>query len=92
VWRTAALHLSEAENVVVIGYSVPDSDEFFRYFYALGSVGESVLNVFAVVDPDGGAADRFRLLLGLGARDRFHHVPHRFQESLGKIRELLGIP
>jgi hypothetical protein len=32
VWRAAATHLAEAENVFIIGYSLPDTDEFFRYF------------------------------------------------------------
>lgn len=56
VWRTAAGHLSEAENIVVIGYSLPPTDEFFRYFYALGSVGDTVLERVCIVNPEEQAA------------------------------------
>jgi NAD-dependent SIR2 family protein deacetylase len=71
VWRTAAGHLAEAENIFVVGYSLPPTDEFFRYFYALGSVGDSVFENFSVVDPIGTAAERFRSLLGPAATDSF---------------------
>jgi hypothetical protein len=38
VWRTAAQHLSEAEHIFIIGYSLPETDQFFRYLYGLGTV------------------------------------------------------
>lgn len=71
VWRRAALHLSEAENIIVIGYSLPTTDEFFRYLYALGSVGRARLKRFYVVDPAEGVANQFARLLGPVAKDRF---------------------
>src|SRR5262245_40957241 len=38
VWRHAARHLSEARQILVVGYSLPETDHFFRYLYALGTV------------------------------------------------------
>jgi len=38
VWQRAARELSDAENIIVIGYSLPDSDQFFHYFLPLGIV------------------------------------------------------
>jgi len=52
VWSVAARHLSEAESIVVIGYSLPDTDHFFHYLYALGSVGTTRLKRFLIFNPD----------------------------------------
>ena len=52
VWRRAAEHLAGARNIVVVGYSLPASDQFFRYLYALGSLGTTRIERFMVVDPD----------------------------------------
>lgn len=85
VWRRAAHHLSEAENIVVIGYSLPNTDEFFRYLYALGTVGPARLKRFDVVNPDNAVAGQFERLLGPVAKDRFRIIRHKFD---GAIREL----
>src|SRR5688572_12743675 len=39
VWKHAAHHLSEAENIIVIGYSLPEADQFFRFLFAVGTIG-----------------------------------------------------
>jgi hypothetical protein len=52
VWRHAARHLAEAENIFVIGYSLPSTDEFFRYLYALGTISATRLKRLMVIDPD----------------------------------------
>jgi hypothetical protein len=44
VWTEAAKHLSEAENIFIIGYSLPDTDQFFRYLYSLGTVGDTLIS------------------------------------------------
>jgi hypothetical protein len=91
VWSVAARHLSEAENIVVIGYSLPDTDHFFRYLYALGSVGATRLKRFLIFNPDPSVKDRFARLLGPVARDRMRHFQGAFSESIGPLRnELLG--
>lgn len=77
VWSCAARELSEAENIFVIGYSLPLSDSFFRYLYALGTVGTAIFKRFWVFNPDesGDTVNRFKELLGPGAQKRFEYNP-----------------
>ena len=91
VWQVAATHLAEAENVFVVGYSLPLTDEFFRYFYALGSVGEAVFDLFSVVDPDNGVAERFRQLLGPAASDSFRPILGTFSGAMSGLRRAVGL-
>ena len=92
VWKAAAAHLAEAENVFVIGYSLPVTDEFFRYFYALSSVGESVFDTFCVVDKDEGVAGRFRRILGPSAEQHFTFLQSPFEDVIAELRGRLGVP
>ncbi len=87
VWRRAAQHLSEAEVIVVFGYSLPETDQFFRYLYAWGTVGDAILKCFLVVDPDpsGQVVSRFQSLLGPGAKNRFIHIKKKFGEALYEV-------
>ena len=89
VWSRAAQVLSEAENIFVIGYSLPLSDMFFRYLYALGTVGPSTLRRFWVFNPDstGVTKSRFKELLGQGIQEpRFKYITQTFEQSIGAIR------
>jgi hypothetical protein len=93
VWRTAAAHLAEAENIFVIGYSLPPTDQFFRYLYALGTVGDVRLKRLWVFDPDtsGALEARFRELLGPTSTRRFEMKPKRFSEAVEVIRTALSV-
>ena len=71
VWRAAAQRLSEAENIVIIGYSLPATDEFFRYLFALGTVGTARLQRVIVFNPDSGVDEKYRALLGPMALQRY---------------------
>lgn len=89
VWAAAAKHLSEAEQIFVLGYSLPETDSFFRHLYALGSVGSAPLRRIAVFNPDNsGATDsRFRSLLGPGASARYEYHPLPFENAIDRIKE-----
>lgn len=93
VWRTAAIDLSQAEHMFIIGYSLPLTDEFFRYFYALGSVGENILVTVWVVNPDSLAEDRFRAVLGPAAlaNNCFRYKKQKFEDTIQEIRDHLGV-
>jgi hypothetical protein len=93
VWRNAAQHLSEAQNIFVIGYSLPDSDQFFRYLYALGTVGSTRLRRFGVFDPDltGQVYNHYNTLLSGMAKDRFRFEPQTFREAIFHIQRELPI-
>ena len=88
VWKRAASVLSEAENIFVIGYSMPETDAFFRYLYALGTVGQTLLKRFWVIDIDvtGGVKQRFANLLGPGAQARFRYLLHPFADVIQTLQ------
>jgi hypothetical protein len=87
VWAQAARELSEAENIYVLGYSLPESDAFFRQLYALGTAGGPPLKRFWIYDPDasGKVRQRFSELIGPGARNRFQHHQFVFTGATGAI-------
>lgn len=90
VWQVAAKRLREADHIVVIGYSLPETDAFFRNFYSVATVGPEPLQSFLVYDkaPSGGPVEaRFRDLLGPGATDVFEYIPKPFSEALDDLQE-----
>ena len=85
VWRNAARVLGAAENIFVIGYSLPETDAFFRYLFALGSESDSRIKRFWVVNPDNSVAKRFEALIGRGIANRFKFIPSDFQSATQEI-------
>jgi NAD-dependent SIR2 family protein deacetylase len=77
VWKRAAQELTTAENIFVIGYSLPATDLFFRYLFALGTTGPTRIKRFWVFnrDPTGATESRFRELVGPALRARFRYIP-----------------
>lgn len=76
VWAAAARELSAAQNIIVCGYSLPNTDAFFHYLYAVGSIGTASLRRFVVMDPEGEVGERFLAFLGPQAQSRFEfHGP-----------------
>jgi len=96
VWEAAAHRLSEAEHVFVCGYSLPETDLFFRYLFAVGSIGGAALRRFWVWDPQPEVVrSRFQRLLGpqlLGQPDRFQVFDGRFEDVAWKevVSPVLG--
>lgn len=91
VWAAAAKNLSEAEYIFVIGYSLPETDSFFRHLYALGSVGDAPLRKIIIYNPEpsgDGVDTRFRALLGPGAISRYEYRPIKFGEAIGEIEKI----
>ncbi|MFC1546651.1 hypothetical protein ACFL4O_02920, partial [bacterium] len=83
VWKTAAKELKEASNIYVLGYSLPETDTFFRYLFALGTMGEFNLRKFWIYDPDINAKVRYEELLGRGISEKgFKHFELKFGEVL----------
>jgi len=91
VWRAAANVLSDAENIFVIGYSLPETDQFFRYLYALGTVGPARLKRFWVIDPDDRVESRFRELLGQAVESRFQFINETFESGFHKLRSACNL-
>jgi len=82
VWKRAARDLSEAENIIVIGYSLPETDLFFRYLYAIGTESRTILRKFWVFDPDESVEIRFQKLIGQGIKNRFSFKKMPFIEAI----------
>ena len=94
VWSRAARELATAENIFVIGYSLPETDSFFRYLYALGSAGHARLRNFVVINKDdsGVVESRFKQLIGRGIESRFKYIATTFDDGLSQINEILKNP
>lgn len=97
VWQNAARHLSEAENIFVIGYSLPATDHFFQYLFALGTVGDALMKKFWVFDPDqnisinDGLEQRYKNLLGPMTLRKFQHLSLRFGDAIGYLEQNAGL-
>ena len=90
VWKKAAAGLKNAANIVVCGYSMPATDGFFRYLYALGTVSDQLLERFWVFDPNLHVEPNFKNLLGPGARARFEFTPEPFEKAVYRLnRDLI---
>ena len=86
VWRIASQKLQSAEEIYVIGYSLPETDTFFKYLFALGTHSRPSISRFWVFDPDPRVGDRFRDLVGVGLREpRFKFHEMEFNEAIDKI-------
>lgn len=93
VWENAASYLAKAENIFVIGYSLPESDAFFRYLFALGLIGPTRIKRFWVFDPnDTGEVElRYKAILGRGIANRFAYHELPFSKAIELIRDELKI-
>ncbi len=80
VWRQAANELSEAENIIVIGYSLRESDYFFKYLFALGAASKTRIEKFIVVNPDGGVCNNFRKLISKDVENKLIDIGGRFED------------
>ncbi|MEQ1821513.1 MAG: hypothetical protein ABL949_03300 [Fimbriimonadaceae bacterium] len=87
VWKLAATHLEHAENIYVCGFSLPHTDQYFRYLYALGTAGQTRIKRFVVSDPSSEVALRFRQLLGPTALVRFEQSNNKFAEFVIWLRK-----
>lgn len=88
VWKAAAHELSTAENILVCGYSLPESDLFFRYLFALGAVGQARIKRFWVINPDKNVKARFERLCGQSIASRFWFFEERVEDNLAIFDEV----
>jgi len=91
VWARAAQELSSAEYIFVIGYSLPETDEFFRYLYGLGTVAGPPLKAFRVFDIEPKVEGRYRAIVGQGARGCFDFEACAFGRAVQKVGEMFSL-
>lgn len=92
IWRQAAIRIRSADAIVVIGYSLPHTDQFFRQFFALACVQDNVdrtrlLQGMWVINPDPEVGPRFENLLGSYARRKFRCLLCRLGPGLEHLRQ-----
>jgi len=88
VWKRAALELKDAENIFVLGYSLPSTDLFFNYLFALGVDMRTILKGFYVYNTDPDVEERFQSLLGSGIIERFQFYNARFEAAIGEVASI----
>lgn len=88
IWKRAAAELAEAQEITVIGYSLPLSDGFFRDLLALGLADGARTWKFTVVDTSEDTMQRFRDLLGPDVLPKFEAKTSTFEEY---ARHTLGM-
>lgn len=79
VWKSAADEITAAQRLVIIGYSMPETDKFFQYLLALSLQHNRVLDQVIVVNSDGAHADKIaRLFKRHHERHKAFHIPEPF--------------
>lgn len=78
VWRRAAEELRRAEDVILVGYSLPETDSFFRFLFGLGTDGPAHIRRILVINPDRDdeVRKRFESFIGQGIRHRVEYWSH----------------
>lgn len=84
VWKKAAEVLGNAQAIYVIGYSLPETDMFFRYLFALGTHTRNSIRRFWVFDPDPKVGKRFEMMLAPGLNDgrRYQYYEKNFNDAV----------
>jgi NAD-dependent SIR2 family protein deacetylase len=83
LWNAAAEALSTATRICVIGYSIPETDAFFRYLLTLALSRNHHLSTFLVVDPSSQVDEKFQTLLDpIFLERRYTYFGHEFEQAL----------
>ena len=92
VWQQAAKELSEAEYIFISGYSMPETDVFFRLLYALGTEGPNLLKKISVFDTDTEhkVEKRFKNILGPAAKNAFHYYTSSFEKMPDIVKSIIA--
>jgi len=88
VWQAAVSELKNAENIYICGYSYPETDQFFKTLYALGTTSATRLKRFWVFNPDEMLKDKFKNMLGQAAEDRFLFHAKTFAEAISELTKV----
>ncbi|MBD3339589.1 MAG: hypothetical protein GF353_10795 [Candidatus Lokiarchaeota archaeon] len=91
VWKNAIEVLQNAENIFIIGYSLPETDAFFRYLFALGTDSLTRIKSIWIFNPDydGTVELRFEELIGKGIGNRLHFENKKFSEAIPILETIL---
>ena len=83
LWNAAAEALRTATRICVIGYSIPETDAFFRYLLTIALARNHHLSTFLLVDPAPTVNAKLQELLEpIFLERRYKHFPCSFAEAL----------
>jgi hypothetical protein len=86
VWERAASILSEAELVIIIGYSMPETDMFFKYLYSLGIDSPTYLYKLVVLNSDGSIQNRYKSFVSPhNDHKKFYFISGLFSQHYDQI-------
>jgi len=90
VWAKAVAELREAQNIFIIGYSFPETDEYFRHLFTLATGGSAQLRRLWVFNPDasGVIEGRYAQMAGRAVGDRFRYFQRTFSQAIADIGDL----
>jgi hypothetical protein len=103
VWKAAVDELMDAFQIIVIGYSMPQTDTFFQYLLTLGLESNPNLHRVIVVNVDQSDSlkERYERVFSRGLKDRgglkfisghnfYNFVHHFMQQHVGDSAWPLG--
>ncbi|TGK01407.1 hypothetical protein EHQ53_08080 [Leptospira langatensis] len=87
IWREACDSLGDANQIFVFGYSFPESDLLFRYLYAIGSMGISIIKNFFYIDPNILNTQKVQAILGPAVEKKFIPLNLKFGDSFASLSD-----
>jgi hypothetical protein len=87
IWHNAAIELRDAKYLLIIGYSLPETDSFFKYLLALGTLSDARIRKFLVINPDNKCEAKYREIIGKGIEDRFLFIPKKLNDLQSYLAE-----
>lgn len=85
VWKKAVDFLADAQAIYVIGYSMPETDMFFKHLLSLATYSRTNIRQFWVFDPSPEVGNRFDKIISDGLRDAFAYHRKDFREAIQHI-------
>lgn len=100
IWTKAGQLLREAENIFVIGFSLPETDMFFRRFFSVCMISNTMVRRLWICDASNAPYQRFEQIVGPALTSRaecFKRVPSHWcsggfkaiRDEIDKYRALL---
>lgn len=89
VWSAASRLLSESDHISICGYSMPDTDIFFRLFYFVSMLSDTILHRVCVINTDPTTHIRFANLFAENLRrsPRSEMMVSTFNMYCDRLRE-----
>lgn len=85
LWSSAIKALSKATRIVVVGYSFPATDQYFRYLLATSLRHNHGLRRFVVVDPNASQLNFDSFFDDIYIRSRLNKIDSRAEDFLMEI-------